>query len=127
MGCLKGANAQLPMPYNCGQFCKLRNGSTEKQPICGDDELQKGGCKHPVMWSAAGKALALRSQVWHLSVSVKEAALEQTLTFVRSFTLADVINTHLAGYRRTSWEERLLSAGAHQVWWWVVGGGQSGK
>lgn len=47
---------------------------------------------------------------------LKKLLWSRQLSFFRSFTLADAINTHSASYPRTSWEERLFNAGAHQVW-----------
>lgn len=72
-----------------------------------------------VLWSAAGEAMGWGgSQVWHLSV-LKKLLWRRPLSFPRSFTFADAINTHLAGYPKTSWEGKLINACAHPVWWWA--------
>lgn len=76
------------------------------------DELQEvaemRSCKEVVIntvwWSAAGETLGWGSQVWHLSV-LKKLLWRRLLSFPKSFTLADAINTPLAGYPRISWEE----------------------
>lgn len=117
MGCLKGVNAQLPMPHSCGPSSASSGMGGWSSSPAAEKELQKGGCKSTQLCEVLLERHCLGGHKSDTSqLMLKQLLWSRQLSFFRSFTPADAINTHLAGYPRTSWEERLLNAGVHQVW-----------
>lgn len=113
-GHLQGANTELPLAHSCGQSSAHSGMGAWKS------SKEMTSCKKVVVNTQLCKVLLERYwlEVTSLTpLSAKEAALEQTTQSLQQLhSLADAINTHLATYPRTSWEERLFTAGAHQVW-----------